>query len=145
MDKIAKIEKIQSLLDAGSISKEEFNKLKEDIMSTSNEVGQQNVSNKKDESPNVNSSNKFPIPLLAGWIINAAAWVLFAATFNPGIELIMGVLCAGCVFIGYKHKQLNTPPSDIPFIDIDNGYLTPQNLMYTSAFEALWMFAWAFA
>jgi hypothetical protein len=50
----------------------------------------------------------------------------------------MGVLCLGCVYVGYKHKQIQTPPS----FNLKN--LTPSNLIYVSSLEALWMFAWGF-
>ncbi len=91
---------------------------------------------------NSNNSNKaesrFPIPLVVGWVVNVVAWILFVATFNHAIEISMGLLCAGCVFVGYKHKQINTPA----FLGLH--FLSANNLIYSSAFEAVWMFAWGF-
>ena len=94
------------------------------------------VEQKVDE--NVNISLNFNVPLWAGWVINGLGWVLFMATFNHAIEIFTGLLCIGCVYLGYKHNQLKTPP----FLGWDN--LSAKNLIYSSAFEALWMFAWGF-
>lgn len=82
------------------------------------------------------NSTSFPIPLWVGWVVNLAGWVLFVSTFEQAIELVAGLLCLGCVFIGYKHKQMKSPA----FLDMDT--LSPGNLIYSSAFEAIWMFSW---
>ena len=83
------------------------------------------------------NENSFPIPLSVGWGINIAGWVLFATTMNTAIELITAILCIGCVYVGYKHKDTETPPA------FGNENLTAQNLIYASAFEAVWMLTWA--
>lgn len=82
------------------------------------------------------AESSFPIPILVGWIVNAVAWILFLATFNHAIEIVMGLLCVGCVFVGFKHKKLNTPPS------LGMNSLSANNLIYTSVVDAVWMFAW---
>jgi len=84
------------------------------------------------------NQNSFPIPLSVGWGINIVGWVLFATTFDHTIELITAVLCIGCVYVGYKHKDTDTAPA------FGNENLTAQNLIYASAFEAVWMLTWAF-
>jgi hypothetical protein len=80
------------------------------------------------------NSNPIAIPLWAGWLVNIIGWVLFISTFNHVLEILTGILCIGCVFIGYKHKQNNTPA----FL----GLFSAGNLIWASAFEAIWMFAW---
>lgn len=82
------------------------------------------------------NSNVFPIPLGAAWIINVIGWVLFVSTMNHGLELLTSLLCLGCVYVGIQHKKINTPPF------LDNERLSANNLIYASAFEAIWMFAW---
>ena len=85
---------------------------------------------------NSTSENEFPIPLWAGWVVNIVGWVLFVATMNHALEITTGLLCIGCVYVAYKHKQAGTSP----FLGMDR--LSANNLLYASAFEAVWMFAW---
>lgn len=87
-------------------------------------------------SNNHENVGSFPVPFWAGWGINALAWILFITTFNYTIEIIMGLACCASLFIAYKHKQIGTPPL------LNNEKLSPLNLIYTSAFNAVWMFAW---
>ena len=82
--------------------------------------------------------NTFAIPLWLGWLVNIIGWVLFVSTFNHALEIITGILCVGCVYVGYKHKQTETPPV------LGVGSLSPQNLIIFSSIEAIWMFAWGF-
>jgi heme/copper-type cytochrome/quinol oxidase subunit 3 len=84
------------------------------------------------------SQNSFPIPLVAGWAVNIVGWILFVSTSNHTLEIITGLLCIGCVYVGYKHKELNTEPA------FGNERLSPANLIYASAFEAVWMLLWGF-
>lgn len=83
-----------------------------------------------------NVGGTFPVPLWVGWVLNGLAWALFLLTFNHTIEIIMGLACCFSAFIGYKHKQIGTSP----FLNVER--LTSLNLIYTSAFNAVWMFAW---
>jgi hypothetical protein len=85
---------------------------------------------------NSTSENGVPIPLWAGWVVNIVGWVLFVATMNHALEITTGLLCIGCVYVAYKHKQAGTSP----FLGMDR--LSANNLLYASAFEAVWMFAW---
>jgi hypothetical protein len=85
---------------------------------------------------NTTNEKKFPIPLWAGWVVNIVGWVLFVSTTNHALEIITAILCIGCVYVAYKHKQAGTPP----FLEIEN--LSANNLIYSSAFEAIWMLAW---
>lgn len=78
----------------------------------------------------------FPIPLWAGWVVNIVGWVLFVSTMNHALEIITAVLCIVCVYVAYKHKQAGTPP----FLGMER--LSANNLIYSSAFEAIWMLAW---
>jgi len=82
------------------------------------------------------NSSAFPIPLWLGWVINIAGWLLFVSTNNHALEIITGLLCVGCVYAGYKHKQAATPPF------LGRVSLSAGNLIYVSAFEAIWMFTW---
>ena len=84
------------------------------------------------------NKNSFPIPLWLGWLINIIGWVLFVSTFNHTLEIVTGLLCIGCIYVGYKHKQIGTSP----FLGMSS--LSAGNLIYASAFEAIWMFAWGF-
>tara|TARA_B100001971_G_scaffold154892_1_gene144292 strand:- start:568 stop:834 length:267 start_codon:yes stop_codon:yes gene_type:complete len=70
------------------------------------------------------SENGFNKMVMLGWLINIVAWVLFLATGNHVIEIIMGLACVYAAYIGYSHKV--------------------NNLIYSSAFDAVWMFAWGF-
>jgi hypothetical protein len=83
------------------------------------------------------NSNTFPIPLGLGWAINVIGWVVFVSTLDHTLETITGLLCVGCAWVGYKHKQAGTSP----FLGIER--LSAENLVYASVFEAIWMFAWA--
>tara|TARA_B110000908_G_scaffold167621_1_gene220896 strand:- start:1774 stop:2055 length:282 start_codon:yes stop_codon:yes gene_type:complete len=85
---------------------------------------------------NSTSENGFPIPLWAGWGVNILGWVLFISTMNHALEIITALLCIGCVYVAFKHKQAGTPPS------LGMERLTANNLMYSSAFEAIWMLSW---
>ncbi len=85
-----------------------------------------------------NTSKEFPVPLWVGWAVNVLGWLLFVATFNHAIELITGILCAGCVYVGYVHKNNGSEPA------LGMDYLTAERLIYASGVEAIWMFAWAF-
>ncbi|GMV53335.1 MAG: hypothetical protein D8M52_07080 [Chlorobi bacterium] len=76
----------------------------------------------------------FPIPLAVGWAINIAAWMLFLVTSNHLIELVMALVCVGCVYVGYKHKQIGTEP----FI----GFLSSTYLIFISFLDAVWMLMW---
>ena len=78
----------------------------------------------------------FPIPLWAGWVVNIVGWVLFVSTMNHVLEIITALLCIGCVYVAYKHKQAGTSP----FLGMDR--LSANNLIYASAFEAVWMLGW---
>ena len=80
----------------------------------------------------------FPIPLGAGWVVNIVGWVLFVSTWNHALEIITALLAIGCAYVGYKHKQAGTSPF------LDKERLSANNLIYASAFEAVWMFAWGF-
>ena len=82
------------------------------------------------------NSNSLPIPLGVGWLVNILGWILFVSTFNHALEIVTGLLCIGCVYVGYKHKEDNTP--DV----LGFNRLSASNLIYASAFEAIWMFAW---
>ena len=84
------------------------------------------------------SANSFPVPLWVGWTINIVGWVLFVSTSNHTLEIITGLLCVGCAYVGYKHKELSSEPT------LGMNRLSPSNLIYASAFEAVWMFAWGF-
>ena len=84
------------------------------------------------------SQNSFPIPLVAGWAVNIVGWILFVSTTNHTLEIITGLLCIGYVYVGYKHKELNTEPA------FGNERLSAANLIYASAFEAVWMLLWGF-
>lgn len=84
------------------------------------------------------SANSFLVPLGLGWVINLIGWVLFVSTFNHALEIFTGIICVGCVYVGYRHNQINTKP----FLGISS--LSPSNLIYASAVEAIWMFAWGF-
>ena len=86
-----------------------------------------------ENSPNTGT---FPIPLWVGWAINIIGWVLFVSTFNHVLEIVTAILCIGCVYVAYKHKQSNTPA----VMNIER--LSPSNLIYASAFEAVWMLSW---
>lgn len=57
-----------------------------------------------------------------GWIINVVAWVIFVATENHALEIVMGVLCLYAAYVGYSNKN--------------------NNLIYSSVFDAVWMFSW---
>ena len=70
------------------------------------------------------SENGFNKMVMLGWLINIVAWVLFVGTGNHVIEIIMGLACIYAAYIGYSHKV--------------------NNLIYSSAFDAVWMFAWGF-
>ena len=96
------------------------------------------VEQKSDENVNIDIKLNFNVPLWAGWVINGLGWVLFVTTFNHALEIVTGILCLGCVYLGYKHDQLKTPAP----LGRDN--LSAKNLIYVSAFEAAWMFAWGF-
>ncbi|MDQ3193143.1 MAG: hypothetical protein M3Q58_16285 [Bacteroidota bacterium] len=85
---------------------------------------------------NSTTKESFAIPIWIGWLINALAWVLFIATFNHIIEIFMGIMCALCTYTAYKHNVINTEPP----LGIES--LSAKNLIYTSAFNTLWMFAW---
>ena len=78
----------------------------------------------------------FSIPLWAGWGVNILGWVLFVSTMNHVLEIITALLCIGCVYVAYKHKQAGTTP----FLGMER--LSANNLIYSSAFEAIWMLAW---
>ncbi len=78
----------------------------------------------------------FPIPLMAGWVVNILGWVLFVSTMNHVLEIITAILCIGCVYVAYKHKQVGTSP----FLGMER--LSANNLIYSSAFEAIWMLTW---
>jgi hypothetical protein len=84
------------------------------------------------------SPNSFPVPLIAGWAVNIVGWILFVSTSNHTLEIITGLLCIGCVYVGYKHKELNTEPA------LGKKNLSPANLIYASGFEAVWMLLWGF-
>ena len=86
---------------------------------------------------NIKNENSFPVPLWIGWLINIIGWIAFVATMNSVIEFITAALSIGCVFIGFKHKQAGTAPS----FDIER--LSPINLIYAAAFQAIWMLTWA--
>lgn len=83
-----------------------------------------------------NVGDTFPVPIWVGWGINGLAWILFVFTFNHTIEIIMGLACCFAAFVGFKHKQIGTP--DL----LNNNRLSSLNLIYTSVFDAVWMFAW---
>ena len=85
-----------------------------------------------------NSTNEkgLPIPLWAGWVVNIVGWVLFLYTFNHALEITTALLCVGCVYVAYKHKQAGTAP----FLGMER--LSANSLIYSSAFEAIWMLAW---
>lgn len=85
---------------------------------------------------NSTNENGFLIPLWAGWAVNIVGWVMFMFTTNHELEITTAILCIGCVFIAYKHKQAGTPP----FLDMER--LSAHNLIYSSALEAIWMFVW---
>lgn len=85
---------------------------------------------------NSNETQNFIIPLSIGWIINLLGWILFVSTFNHALELLTTVLCIGCIYVGYRHKQLGTQP----FLGMQR--LSSVNLIYSSAFEAIWMASW---
>lgn len=78
----------------------------------------------------------FPIPLSVGWILNILGWMIFISTMDHTLEFITAIVCMGCVYIGYKHKQIGTGP-----FMIDS--MSAANLIYASAFEAVWMLCWA--
>lgn len=82
-----------------------------------------------------NSTNEkgFPIPLWAGWLVNIVGWVMFVSTMDHTLEIITALLCIGCVYVAYKHKQAGTSPV------LGRENLSANNLMYSSAFEALFM------
>ena len=89
---------------------------------------------------NTTNEKGFPIPLWAGWVVNIVGWVMFVYTFvtnlNRTLEIITALLCIGCVYGAYKHKQAGTSP----FLGMER--LSANNLIYSSAFEAIWMLAW---
>ena len=82
------------------------------------------------------SNNTFAIPLSVGWILNILGWIGFVSTMDHTLEFITAVVCLGCVYIGYKHKQMGTGP----FL---TDRMTAENLIYASAIEAVWMLCWA--
>ena len=84
------------------------------------------------------SSNSFPVPLWAGWLVNILGYILFLSTFNHAVEIVTGLLCIGCIYVGYVHKKNNSKP----FLGI--GLFSASRLIASSVFEAAWMFAWAF-
>ena len=99
------------------------------------------ISNTIKKNYNYNMENStikegFPIPLWAGWVVNIIGWVLFVSTMNHVLEIITALLCIGCVYVAYKHKQAGTSP----FLGMDR--LSANNLIYASAFEAVWMLGW---
>lgn len=81
----------------------------------------------------------FPVPLVAGYLINMVAWVIFVVSFNDVVEFIMGLFCVGAAFIGYMHKKNHTV--SVPSME----FLTPERLIYISIFDAVWIMIWAFA
>jgi len=84
------------------------------------------------------NKNSFLVPIGLGWIVNLIGWVLFISTFNHSLEILTGVFSLGCVYVGYKHKLINTKP----FLDFEN--LSANNLIWASSVQAIWMFAWGF-
>ena len=80
--------------------------------------------NKNDDSALSKEKTKFGVPLWLGWVINGAAWVLFIATFNHTIDILIGLACCFSFYIGLKHAH--------------------RNLQYTSIVDAIWMLAWGF-
>jgi len=78
----------------------------------------------------------FAIPLSVGWILNIVGWVVFISTMDHTLEFITALVCMGCVYVGYKHKQIGTAPFMI-------DRMSAGNLIYASAFEAVWMLCWA--
>lgn len=87
-----------------------------------------------------NSTNDkiLQVPLWAGWMVNILGWILFISTSNHFLEIITALLCVGCVYLAYLHKQAGTGPI------FNSSYLSANNLIYTSAFEAIWMFLFGF-
>jgi hypothetical protein len=59
-----------------------------------------------------------------GWIINVLAWIIFIATGEHALEIIMGILCLYAAYIGYSNQN--------------------KKLLSSSVFDAVWMFLWGF-
>jgi hypothetical protein len=78
------------------------------------------------------------MPLGVAWIVNFIGWVLFLSTFNHAIEIATGIVCLICVYVGYIHYKSKTSP----FLGLNS--LSSGNLIWSSAIEAIWMFAWGF-
>lgn len=118
-------------------------KLGEDIeeveLVINNKLAQKQKNVLMDMTNFINDSSNFPIPLGAGWIINSAAWSFFIFTRSNTLEIIFGLLCGVAAFIAYKHKLLNSPAW------LDMKQFSPNNLLYVSIFNAIWMFSWGFS
>lgn len=84
-----------------------------------------------------NDSKEFPIPLGVCWAINIIGWVLFVSTRNHVVEILTCLLSLGCLYVALQHKKINTPPF------LSNEKLSANNLIYASAFEAIWMLSFA--
>lgn len=95
-------------------------------------------SNSDSESEAISDGKTFPIPLSVAWIINIVGWILFVSTFNSVLEIITGLLCVGCAWVGIMHRKAGTSP----FLGLNA--LSASNLIWASIIEALWMFAWGF-
>lgn len=76
----------------------------------------------ENQSSQTNETFVYKVPVYVGWIINVLAWVIFVATSNHFLEIVMAFACVFAIYVGYKHKN--------------------NRLMTSSAFDAVWMFAW---
>jgi uncharacterized membrane protein YvbJ len=80
---------------------------------------------------NMDTSTEMPVPLLAGWVLNFIAWVLFFSVKSTFLEIIMIIICAGCIYIANAHVKLGTAPA------MDKKYLSAKWLMYASIVDTI--------
>jgi hypothetical protein len=132
-----KLIKLDELRKSGLLTEEEFATQKAKLLSDDNSDQKKGIEIKDNSSlGKIDTDALLKIPLGAGWVVNIVGWVLFVSTMNPALEIITALLCIGCVYFAYKHKQAGTPP----FFGMSS--LSAGNLIYASAFEAIWMLAW---
>jgi hypothetical protein len=88
----------------------------------------QNENEKQNPNPEWLDKVAGPIEIWAGYVGNAVAWVIFVATGNGLLEIIMGLVCVYCLLVGIQKRS-------------QSGART---LMIWSAVDAVWMFSFAF-